>query len=306
MDEKAARPKKKGGKARHKKRKDAQSEGAEVVVAKKRSKEVHIAEPESAPTPGMSGEANGPVDLLWDSYRKAAIAGKGTPMDRSAFDVPEGSLLTLAPSTSGHTQQQPFDALVSVALGTGWKKGLSPSAYGRPAWLIICASAERCIDILKRMDGVRRLAKVGKLFARHMKVKAQIEFLERTRVGAVIGTPSRMNKLADQGALDLTQLKLVFLDTHTDKKNLSLLTLKDVQVSIDMRTRRSAFVSLPIHVSNDSTRTHTHTRTHTRSCECAARSVVAVRIPRSRAREIRPRETGPHDLALAWRWNRVA
>ncbi len=63
-----------------------------------------------------------------------------------------------------------------------------------------------------------------------------------------------MNKLADQGALDLTQLKLVFLDTHTDKKNLSLLTLKDVQVSIDMRTRRSAFVSLPIHVSNGSGR----------------------------------------------------
>jgi protein CMS1 len=40
---------------------------------------------------------------------------------------------------------------------------------------------------------------VAKLFAKHIKVKDAIKFLQNTRTGMAVGTPTRLNELMDDG-----------------------------------------------------------------------------------------------------------
>ncbi len=52
---------------------------------------------------------------------------------------------------------------------------------------------------------------VAKLFAKHFKVDEQVEVLKAfTPIGC--GTPNRLAKLADIGALNLDHLKLLIID----------------------------------------------------------------------------------------------
>ena len=41
----------------------------------------------------------------------------------------------------------------------------------------------------------------------------------------ILGTPNRLNKLCEYGALNLEKTKLLLIDTYTDMKSFSVLTL---------------------------------------------------------------------------------
>ena len=60
--------------------------------------------------------------------------------------------------------------------------------------------------------------KVGKLFAKHFKVEEQRADLATRRLAAAVGTPNRLAKLADLGALRLDRLRLIAVDVHLDAK----------------------------------------------------------------------------------------
>ncbi len=68
------------------------------------------------------------------------------------------------------------------------------------------------------MHGGLQACKVGKLFAKHFKVEEQRADLERRRLAVAVGTPNRLTKLADLGALKLERLRLVAIDVHLDAK----------------------------------------------------------------------------------------
>lgn len=76
------------------------------------------------------------------------------------------------------------------------------------------------------------VAKVGKLFAKHFKVKDQVEFLNTTPIHIAVGTPNRIATLVEEGHLKLDQLELVVLDTDTSKGNHNITEQFDVRADL--------------------------------------------------------------------------
>lgn len=100
--------------------------------------------------------------------------------------------------------------------------------YGAPLILIICASAARATEIIKSISAKLIKCKIAKLFAKHFKVVEQIEMLSKEYFPIAVGTPNRLNKLIEVGALHLDRLKLVLIDYTPDVKNFTALTLPEV------------------------------------------------------------------------------
>lgn len=74
-------------------------------------------------------------------------------------------------------------------------------------------------DLLTRRGPDTFIPQVAKLFAKHMKLEEQASFLASKRFLFAVGTPNRILKLLEMGALSLQQTRLVVLDsTWTDAK----------------------------------------------------------------------------------------
>lgn len=59
---------------------------------------------------------------------------------------------------------------------------------------------------------------MAKLFAKHFKVGEQQEGLSKAPVAIAVGTPNRLGKLADLGALRLDRVKYLLVDVALDAK----------------------------------------------------------------------------------------
>ncbi len=62
--------------------------------------------------------------------------------------------------------------------------------------IVVCPSAERAIAVIPELKPV---AKIGKLFARHIKINEQIEALKKSTFPISVGTPNRILKLIEAG-----------------------------------------------------------------------------------------------------------
>lgn len=60
--------------------------------------------------------------------------------------------------------------------------------------------------------------RVAKLFAKHFKVDEQEKELQARCVNIAVGTPNRIAKLAELGALNFGRLKLIVIDCALDAK----------------------------------------------------------------------------------------
>lgn len=94
-----------------------------------------------------------------------------------------------------------------------------------PCVLIVSISALRCVAILKQLSILNLRA--AKLFAKHMQVPDQIAMLEKTIYPIAVGTPNRLLKLAEAGALDLGTTELVVIDCYEDQKKFTVCTMND-------------------------------------------------------------------------------
>ncbi|KAG0096760.1 hypothetical protein BGZ93_004024 [Podila epicladia] len=103
---------------------------------------------------------------------------------------------------------------------------------GAPVVLIVSASGVRCVDVIRALPLFAEAAKVGKLFAKHLKVPEQVYFLENTATHVCVGTPNRIDKLIADGALHLDRLELVLLDCHRDAKRRTLLDIQEIRVDL--------------------------------------------------------------------------
>ena len=93
----------------------------------------------------------------------------------------------------------------------------------------MCASALRCTEIVKSVSGKIPNCKIAKLFAKHIKTEEQMDLLSKAYYPIAIGTPNRVNKLIEMGALSLRKTKIFLADVTPDVKNATLLTSKDVK-----------------------------------------------------------------------------
>ena len=103
-------------------------------------------------------------------------------------------------------------------------KSLASGIKGCPLVVIITISAVRATDIVSSISKQFH-CKIAKLFAKHIKIQQQIDYLLSQEYPIAIGTPNRLNKLIELGALSLSKSRIVLIDTYTDKKDFSVMTL---------------------------------------------------------------------------------
>lgn len=118
------------------------------------------------------------------------------------------------------------------ALLPSWRQDLAFSPTrpaGAPVVLLITHSADRAWDFteaLKTLD-----CPVAMLYARHLKVDAQAQLL-REPVPLAVGTPNRLMKLADMGALSLAAVSVVILDSSRNAKGASMFDQLDLRTDL--------------------------------------------------------------------------
>ncbi|XP_056415263.1 protein CMSS1 isoform X2 [Hyla sarda] len=78
--------------------------------------------------------------------------------------------------------------------------------------LVVCSSAHRTLELIKLINAFRGDTKIMKLFAKHIKIKDQIKWLEDHVVHLGVGTPGRIKSLIEQDGLTLQSLKYLVLD----------------------------------------------------------------------------------------------
>ncbi|KAG9299214.1 hypothetical protein G9A89_013862 [Geosiphon pyriformis] len=88
---------------------------------------------------------------------------------------------------------------------------------GAPILLILTASAKRAVNIIRSLKAEKSIALkngvIGKLFAKHLKLSEQEEFLKKNSFDIAVGTPNRVFKLlTDFDSLRLFRLKYILID----------------------------------------------------------------------------------------------
>ncbi|KAG3086347.1 hypothetical protein PI124_g16582 [Phytophthora idaei] len=94
-----------------------------------------------------------------------------------------------------------------------------------PYFLILCSSALRCVEVIKHLTPFK--CRVAKLFAKHMKADEQAKQLANNYLPIAVGTSARVKKLLEMNALSLKHTTHVIFDMEKDKKQLTVLELKD-------------------------------------------------------------------------------
>ncbi|KAJ1832905.1 cms1 ribosomal small subunit [Coemansia sp. RSA 2711] len=119
-----------------------------------------------------------------------------------------------------------FDELVASALSTG--KANKKVMLGAPQVLVLCSSAQRVLELVRRLRPVSRRA-VAKLFSRHVKIDVQREMLGKSAVDVAVGTPNRVRRLLQGGDLKLNRLRLVVVDCWQDHKMRTVVDMDDTR-----------------------------------------------------------------------------
>jgi hypothetical protein len=156
------------------------------------------------------------------------------PSGTVAFSVGSGNIfdpseVKKAPTgKSGATLKCPFVKVIASGIPNFWKC-LHPKNYdneekGCPKVLVICSGARRAADVIKVMSKELK-CKIGKLFAKHFKVEEQVTFLAENYCHVAVGTPNRLSKLVELGALSLSKVRLVMVDMAKNEKKYTVLTM---------------------------------------------------------------------------------
>lgn len=94
---------------------------------------------------------------------------------------------------------------------------------GCPLVVIVCSGAIRCTEVIQNVSKTLK-CKIAKLFAKHFKVTEQVEALQK-HFPVAVGTPNRLLKLIELGALSLSRCRLLVIDTAKDPKAFTVMTL---------------------------------------------------------------------------------
>ncbi|KAJ2664932.1 Protein cms1 [Coemansia sp. RSA 1200] len=130
---------------------------------------------------------------------------------------------------SGHTESSYLEELVkSVVAGTNAKNKIT---YGAPQVLVICSSALRVVDLVKRLRPLTTRT-VLKLFSRHVKLVAHKKLLNSSPIDIAVGTPNRIHKLLADGDLKPSRLRLVVIDCWQDEKMRVVVDMDDTRADL--------------------------------------------------------------------------
>ncbi|XP_075053115.1 protein CMSS1 isoform X2 [Mixophyes fleayi] len=96
--------------------------------------------------------------------------------------------------------------------------------------LVVCSSAHRTLELIKLLIAFKGETKIMKLFAKHIKIKEQIERLEKNIIHVGVGTPGRIKALIKQDGLSLESLKYLVWDWNwRDQKLRRMVDIPEVK-----------------------------------------------------------------------------
>lgn len=143
--------------------------------------------------------------------------------------LPDDRIVELTEEIDRSTEK--LGTRVKAVIGPIWKELLcnvdKAGDAGNPVVLVLCSSAIRCVELLRGMKAFIGKVKPAKLFAKHIKVEEQVALLKE-HVNIAAGTPNRVRRLIDIGAMGTGRLRLVILDMHADAKGLTILSVPQV------------------------------------------------------------------------------
>jgi hypothetical protein len=105
---------------------------------------------------------------------------------------------------------------------------------GQPFAIVLCSSAQRCIDFQKLIDNyTNKRIRWMYAFAKHKKLAEQIDYLKKNRVNIVFATPNRLLQLLEEcedKANFFKFLKYLIIDyTHRDCKLKRFIDINEIK-----------------------------------------------------------------------------
>lgn len=169
--------------------------------------------------------------LLADFFaqRVAKHYGDSTVIEQQDIGIAKDWICDTTDFEAPHTAENLSQFLQKYV--DGGKDTLTTStAEGCPSTLVISPSGIRVADIVRELrDFNTPSTKVAKLIAKHQKLKENIDYLSKTRVGIAVGTPARLKDLVEQNALRVSDLKAIVVDaSYQDEKKRSLTDMAEV------------------------------------------------------------------------------
>ncbi|XP_027536883.1 protein CMSS1 isoform X4 [Neopelma chrysocephalum] len=96
--------------------------------------------------------------------------------------------------------------------------------------LVICSSALRSLELIKSMTAFKGDCRVLKLFAKHIKIKEQMNMLEKGVFHIGIGTPGRVKALVEQDGLCFNSTRYMILDWNwRDQKLRRMMDIPEIK-----------------------------------------------------------------------------
>lgn len=135
----------------------------------------------------------------------------------------------------------------------------APEEKGCPHTIIVTGAALRAADLARILRKYQAEdSKVGKLFAKHIKMEEAKEFCKKNRYGPFlnleapglhsdsmslgVGTPQRISDLLDDGALSSNHLRSIVVDaSHVDQKKRTIFDMRDSHLPLVKLLTRSEF-----------------------------------------------------------------
>jgi hypothetical protein len=102
-----------------------------------------------------------------------------------------------------------------------------PDDTGCPYVVVVCSAALRAANIVRQLRPLGSKA-AAKLFAKHFKLQEHVEMLQ-VFWPVVVGTPNRLLKLVEMGALSFTRTKLLVVDSTKNTKKFDILDIQGVK-----------------------------------------------------------------------------
>jgi len=105
---------------------------------------------------------------------------------------------------------------------------------GMPLAIVICASAIRAVNLNRDLETFKTgKCRTAKLFAKHMKIAEQIDYLKKHTVHLALGTPKRFFQLIEAAALRLRHLRYIILDWNfKDEKQRRLIDVPETRTDL--------------------------------------------------------------------------
>ncbi|KAJ2807253.1 cms1 ribosomal small subunit [Coemansia guatemalensis] len=159
---------------------------------------------------------------LWNKYMAKAYPSLGE------LELSDIALLPAHMYTTKEPIHGSSSYLEDLARTAVTAKGKNKVTYGAPQLLVLCSSALRVLELVKRLRPLSQRATL-KLFSRHIKIGEHKTQLKSTAVDIAVGTPNRVRKLMEEGDLKVNRLKLVVIDCWQDNKMRVLIDMDDTR-----------------------------------------------------------------------------